>query len=93
MVSPSARRRAARYLVKGGAVFGKPACRALKVARSIYYRKAADNQSGVRLEKRIKALSRKHRRYGYRMITQLLRQEGWSVNRKRVQRLRRQEGL
>jgi transposase InsO family protein len=27
------------------------------------------------------------------MITQLLRAEGWKVNRKRVQRLRRQEGL
>jgi transposase InsO family protein len=47
----------------------------------------------VRLERRIKALSRKHPRYGYRFITQLLRQEGWRVNRKRVQRVRRQAGL
>lgn len=93
MVSPSARRRAARYLVKGGKCSANQACRALKLARSTYYRKAAGNQAGVRLEKRIKALSCKHPRYGYRMITQLLRKEGWSVNRKRVQRLRRQEGL
>jgi putative transposase len=38
-------------------------------------------------------LSLKHPRYGYRMVTQLLRQEGWAVNRKRVQRVRRQAGL
>jgi putative transposase len=34
-----------------------------------------------------------HPRYGYRFITALLRQEGWQVNRKRVWRLWRQEGL
>ncbi|EAQ80588.1 transposase orfB [Blastopirellula marina DSM 3645] len=32
-------------------------------------------------------------RYGYRMITRLLRQEGWQVNFKRVYRLWRREGL
>ena len=32
-------------------------------------------------------------RYGYRRITALLRQEGWSVNHKRVERLWRKEGL
>jgi transposase InsO family protein len=32
-------------------------------------------------------------RYGYRRITALLRQEGWFVNHKRVERLWRQEGL
>jgi transposase InsO family protein len=32
-------------------------------------------------------------RYGYRRITALLRREGWQVNRKRVERIWRQEGL
>src|SRR5690606_894469 len=32
-------------------------------------------------------------RYGYRRITTLLRREGWAVNRKRVHRLWRREGL
>jgi putative transposase len=41
----------------------------------------------------IKRLSRLHPRYGYRRITALLRAEGWCVNRKRVHRLWRQEGL
>jgi putative transposase len=41
----------------------------------------------------MKALSRKHPRYGYRRIAALLRAEGWPVNRKRIERLWRQEGL
>jgi putative transposase len=32
-------------------------------------------------------------RYGYRRITALLRNEGWQVNHKRVERIWRQEGL
>jgi transposase InsO family protein len=38
-------------------------------------------------------LSRQRPRYGYRRITALLRGEGWRVNRKRVHRLWRREGL
>jgi putative transposase len=41
----------------------------------------------------MKDLSRRHPRYGYRRITALLRSEGWAVNRKRIHRLWRQEGL
>lgn len=47
----------------------------------------------MRLERRIKALSLKNPRYGYRLITELLRREGWKVNRKRVQRIRRMKDL
>ena len=32
-------------------------------------------------------------RYGYRRITALLRDRGWQVNHKRVERIWRQEGL
>jgi putative transposase len=32
-------------------------------------------------------------RYGYRMVTAMLRNEGWLVNHKRVERIWRQEGL
>lgn len=38
-------------------------------------------------------LAEQYGRYGYRMITGLLRQEGWKVNHKRVERLWRREGL
>jgi putative transposase len=50
--------------------------------------------SEVELVKRINALALRHPRYGYRRITALLRADGWpGVNRKRVQRLWRTEGL
>lgn len=32
-------------------------------------------------------------RYGYRRITMMLREEGWHVNHKRIERLWRREGL
>jgi putative transposase len=38
-------------------------------------------------------LAKKHKRYGYRMITAKLRQDGWIVNHKRVQRIWQKEGL
>jgi len=38
-------------------------------------------------------LSEKHPRYGYRRIAVVLRREGWTVGRRHIQRLRRQEGL
>ena len=41
----------------------------------------------------IRELACKHKRYGYRMITAKLRQTGWLVNHKRVQRIWRKEGF
>jgi putative transposase len=93
VVSPSARRRAARHLVEGERCSINQACQALKLAKSTFYRQVTVHQAGTRLEQRIKALSFQHPRYGYRLITQLLRGAGWRVNRKRVQRVRRQAGL
>jgi putative transposase len=39
------------------------------------------------------ALARQYGRYGYRRITALLRNAGWLVNKKRVERIWRREGL
>ena len=41
----------------------------------------------------ILTLARRHKRYGYRMITAKLRQDGWPVNHKRVQRICQQQAL
>jgi len=41
----------------------------------------------------IKKLAKRYKRYGYRMITAKLRQDGWVVNHKRVQRIWQKEGL
>ena len=45
------------------------------------------------LVKRMLELVAEHPRFGYRRITRLLRKEDWDVNRKRVYRLWRREGL
>ncbi len=42
---------------------------------------------------RMVELASRYGRYGYRRITALLRQEGWEVNHKRVERIWRREGL
>jgi transposase InsO family protein len=44
------------------------------------------------LIKRMTELALQYGRYGYRRITVLLRNEGWDVNHKRIERLWRQEG-
>lgn len=43
--------------------------------------------------RRLRELVRRRPRFGYRRLTAVLRQEGWRVNAKRVQRLCRKEGL
>jgi transposase InsO family protein len=45
------------------------------------------------LRAKLKALASKHPRYGYRRIHVLLLRDGWACNRKRVQRVWRDEGL
>lgn len=54
---------------------------------------AQPSEEEQQLVKEIHDLARSHPRFGYRRITALLRRAGWAVNRKRVQRLWRQEGL
>ena len=46
-----------------------------------------------RLTVEIAYLATRYGRYGYRRITALLKQEGWKVNHKRVERIWRREGL
>src|SRR4029077_16826315 len=52
---------------------------------------------GREAEKRLTAdiieLARQYGRYGYRKIAELLRQAGWTINDKRVERIWRREGL
>ncbi len=45
------------------------------------------------LRERLRKLSAEHPRWGYRLAWGAVREEGWSVNRKKIQRLWREEGL
>jgi putative transposase len=56
-----------------------------------YKRKKPDRDRMLTNE--IYKLANKYKRYGYRMITAKLRQAGWVVNHKRVQRIWQKEGL
>jgi transposase InsO family protein len=69
------------------------ACKVLDQPRSCQRYAAKPREDEQVLVKRMLELARKHPRYGYRFITAKLRQEGWHVNRKRVYRLWRREGL
>jgi putative transposase len=69
-------------------------CALLGLARSGVYRpKPADNDADLVLMRRIDELFTKWPFYGSRRMTVTLRVEGWTVNRKRVQRLMRTMGL
>lgn len=69
------------------------ACRALGLARSGAYRIPHQSEESRRLKQEIVEISVKHPRYGYRRVTALMRRAGRRVNSKRVQRVRKQEGL
>jgi putative transposase len=68
-------------------------CRVLGQPRPTQRYRPSVKELERRLVERMLALVREHPRYGYRMIWGLLQREGWKVNRKRVYRLWRREGL
>jgi putative transposase len=69
------------------------ACRVLGQHRSTQRKLLRTPDDEAALTADIVALATTYGRYGYRRITALLRQAGWVVNAKRVQRIWRQEGL
>jgi putative transposase len=69
------------------------ACRVLGQHRSTQRKAARTPDDEGRLTADIVALARQYGRYGYRRITALLKEAGWAVNRKRVERIWRREGL
>ena len=69
------------------------ACRVLGQARATQRYAATERDDEEPLTKRIIHLASAYGRYGYRRITALLRNEGWRVNHKRVERIWRAESL
>ena len=91
-MTPAARREAAAHLRSAYEMSERRACRVLGVDRASVRYQAARPDDGV-LRDRLKALAQERRRFGYRRLHVLLRREGHAVNRKRVQRLYREEKL
>ena len=69
------------------------ACAALGQHRSTQRKIPRGREDEERLTADIIALARQYGRYGYRKIAAFLRQVGWLVNDKRVERIWRREGL
>lgn len=93
MVSPPGRRRAVGHLQEHRGLSERHACRVVGQARSTqrYMPTLLDRDRTLR--NRVVELAKQHPRYGYRRVTAMLKREGRQVNRKRVQRLWRLEGL
>jgi len=94
IVSPGHRRQMARGVVEAGMCSGRAVCRILGLATSTFwYRGRGPSEKQRQLLQRMRELSDQYPRYGYRRIAALLRQEGWPVGKRHIQRLRRAAGL
>jgi putative transposase len=68
------------------------ACHLAQFSRTAWYRRSTARDQGP-WQLRIRELAHARPRFGYTRIWVLLRREGWPVNKKRVRRLYRLEGL
>jgi putative transposase len=92
VVSPALRRQLVAWTRQAYQLAERRACRALGEARStVRYRSRKPDQGPLRA--RIRELAAVRVKAGYQTIWMLLRREGWGVNKKRVYRLYREEGL
>lgn len=92
-MSPAGKRRAVGHLREEQRYAERNACRLVEQPRSTQRYKARIDYEERRIRQRLHELAKKHPGSGYRRMTRLLRREGMKVNRKRVQRLWREEGL
>lgn len=82
-----------RYLTKEGRCSQRRACAVVRIPRSLVRYIARRRKDEAKLVRKIHKLAIRHSRYGYRRITALLRREGLRVNKKRVHRIWKSEGL
>lgn len=92
-MSPTRRRACFEHVVRELGVSERKACAVLGQHRSTQRQAPRGCDDEAALTADIIELAKRYGRYGYRRITALLRDAGWSVNRKRVERIWRREGL
>ncbi|MCA0211468.1 MAG: IS3 family transposase [Proteobacteria bacterium] len=93
LLSPARRRRCIDHIRMMMPVSERRLCRVLGQHRSTQRKAPRGADDEAALTEDIIALARQYGRYGYRRVTALLRDAGWHVNRKRVERIWRREGL
>ena len=92
MVTPAAQREAVAHLQGLLGMSERRACRVIDADRkSVRYRSQRGDDAGLR--EKLRELANQRRRFGYRRLHILLRREGVMINRKKTQRLYREEGL
>jgi putative transposase len=93
VISPARRRQLVAHVLEKLDVSERRACRVLKQPRSTQRYQARVAPDEEELTARVIALACEYGRYGYRRITGLIRNRGWIVNKKRVERIWKREGL
>ncbi|MBO6776441.1 MAG: IS3 family transposase [Marinibacterium sp.] len=92
VLTPAAKREAVAHLQTCHGMSERRACRVIDADRkSVRYRSARDDDAGLR--EKLRELANQRRRFGYRRLHILLRREGIMINRKKTQRLYKEEGL
>ena len=92
MVTPAAKREAVAHLQTTLGMSERRACMVVGADRtSMRYRSCRDDDGDLR--SRLCDLAQQRRRFGYRRLHILLRRDGIMINRKKTQRLYREEGL
>jgi len=91
-VKPARKPEWVRLLVRTFPVSERAACRLVRCNRSTWlYR--AHQRDDTAIRQRMLELAQARPRFGYARLPGLLRREGWMVNKKRVHRIYREEGL
>ena len=91
-MTPAARREAVAHLQALLAISERRACRVIDADRtSVRYRSRRGDDGDLR--EKLRALAQERRRFGYRRLHILLRRDGVVINRKKTQRLYREDGL
>lgn len=91
-MTPAARREAVAILAGTYEMSERRACRVIAADRSSV-RYASRRPDEAALRARMRELAHDRRRFGYRRLHVLLKAEGLVVNRKKTERLYREEGL
>ena len=92
MVTPVVRREAVAHLQAAYGMSERRACQVISADRaSIRYCSRRVDDGDIR--EKLRALAQERRRFGYRRLHILLRRDGVMINRKKTQRIYREEGL
>jgi putative transposase len=93
VVKPAAKREAVKDLQKTFSASLRRACELMDLSTSSYYYRGGPVREDGPLRAALREGASRRRRWGYRMLTNILRRQGFDDNHKRIYRIYREEGL